>query len=245
MARTSKRAKRALRGALGAGRDAVLAVTPQAIRDRLAPAARYLDMLLLDHLVVRLLFPNRHRLSPAAWRAAQPLPHHIRAIAGKGVRTIINLRGALDTATYALEKEACARAGLTLVDFRVRSRAAPSRAELMAARELFERVEYPILMHCKSGADRVGLMSALYLYLKHGVPIAQAKGQLSLAYGHFRQADTGILDYFFERYLADTAEQPMPLYEWIETVYDADELKRSFLAKGWANRIVNTVLRRE
>jgi hypothetical protein len=88
-------------------------------------------------------------------------------------------------------------------------------------------------------------MSALYLHLKHGVPIPQAKRQLSLAYGHFRQADTGILDYFFERYLADTAEHPMPLYEWIETVYDADELKRSFLAKGWANRIVNTVLRRE
>ena len=73
----------------------------------------------------------------------------------------------------------------------------------------------------------------------------QAIKQLSLRYGHFRQADTGVLDAFFERYLADTQKRPMPFFEWVETVYDPDELKRTFQAKGWANRLVNTVLRRE
>ena len=37
----------------------------------------------------------------------------------------------------------------------------------------------------------------------------------------------------------------MPFFEWVETVYDPDELKRTFQSKGWANRLVNTVLRRE
>jgi protein tyrosine/serine phosphatase len=37
-----------------------------------------------------------------------------------------------------------------------------------------------MLIHRKSGADRAGLMSALYLDLKEGVPMAQAKRQLSL-----------------------------------------------------------------
>ena len=37
----------------------------------------------------------------------------------------------------------------------------------------------------------------------------------------------------------------MPFFEWVDTVYDPDELKRTFHAKGWANRLVNTVLRRE
>jgi hypothetical protein len=81
--------------------------------------------------------------------------------------------------------------------------------------------------------------------MRRGVPIAEAKRELSLRYGHIRQADTGILDYFFERYLADNAKAPIPFADWVETVYNAGELKRSFRAKGWANRLVNSVLRRE
>ena len=55
-----------------------------------------------------------------------------------------------------------------------------------------------MLMHCKSGADRAGLMSVLYRFLHEGVPLKEAKKELSLKYGHIRQAHTGILDYFFE-----------------------------------------------
>jgi hypothetical protein len=88
-------------------------------------------------------------------------------------------------------------------------------------------------------------MSALYRHLRCGVPIAEAKRELSLRYGHIRQADTGVLDYFFERYLEDNAKNPMPFFDWVETVYDPKELRRSFHAEGWANRIVDSVLRRE
>ena len=88
-------------------------------------------------------------------------------------------------------------------------------------------------------------MGVLYMHLQQGVPMVEAKKQLSLRYGHFRQADTGILDEFFERYLADSAARPMPFLEWVENVYDPDELQRSFIAKGWANRLVRGVLRRE
>ena len=245
MARASKQAKRAIRRVATSFRDAAVAATPPVIRDRLAPVMRYCDMLLLDHLIVRLFFPNRHQISDKVWRGAQPLPHHVRGLAQHGIRTIVNLRGKLHSATYELLKRACDRNGITLIDFRLRSRAAPSREELLGARELFERVEYPMLMHCKSGADRAGLMSALYRHLKDGVPIAEARHELALRYGHFRQADTGVLDFFFERYLADTKERPMPFYEWVETVYDPQELKRSFRAKGWANRLVNDILQRE
>ena len=31
---------------------------------------------------------------------------------------------------------------------------------------MFETIEYPAVMHCKSGADRAGIMAALYLILK-------------------------------------------------------------------------------
>ena len=240
-----KRTRRAVSRAASAGRQALIDWTPGWARAPLTPLASYLDMLFVDHGIFRVVYLNRHRLSAKAWRSAQPAPHQIATIAGLGVRTVVNLRGAFATGSYWLEKRACARYGVTLVNYNVRSRAAPSRAELHGARELFERIEYPMLMHCKSGADRAGLMSVLYLHLHEGKPLAEAKKALSLRYGHIRQADTGILDYFFERYIADTATTPMPFYEWVDTVYDPNELHRSFRASGWANRLVNSILKRE
>lgn len=192
-----------------------------------------------------MIYCNTHRMSDKAWRSAQPAPHHLRRLARAGVRTVVNLRGPRDCGSYWLERRACKQYGLTLVNFQIRSRAAPTREELWGAKHLFEEIEYPVLMHCKSGADRAGLMSVLYRHLHEGVPVEQAKRELSLKYGHIRQAHTGILDYFFERYLADTAVRPMSFFEWVDNVYDPDELRRTFRSKGWADRIVDGILRRE
>jgi protein tyrosine/serine phosphatase len=202
-------------------------------------------MLFLDHGIFRLIYVNQHAVGKRAWRSAQPAPHNIRSLARKGLRTIVNLRGPLAIGSYWLEQEACRRYGIKLVDFKMRSRGAPRHAELLGIRDLIEQIEYPALMHCKSGADRAGLVSALYLHVKDGVPLDQAKQELSLRYGHIRQANTGVLDYFLERYLHDTATRPMPFFDWVEKIYDPDELTRSYRAKGWANWLVNNVLRRE
>lgn len=245
MTKLAKASRRAIKNFSLGWRRSLIERSPEWVRSTFAPPASYLDMLFLDHGVFRLIYVNRHRLGQRAWRSAQPAPHHIRALAREGIRTIVNLRGERLCGSYWLERDACRRYGIELVNFQVRSRAAPSRIELRAARGLFERIQYPMLMHCKSGADRAGLMSALYLFVKEGVPLQRARQELSLRYGHVRQADTGILDYFFERYSQDNARRPTPFFEWVDTVYDPDELKRSFVAKGWANRIVDTVLRRE
>jgi protein tyrosine phosphatase (PTP) superfamily phosphohydrolase (DUF442 family) len=245
MAGLVKRAKRSWRRAARDLRYRAQDAAPPWMRRILGPPASYLDMLFVDHGIFRMIYVNKHQLSDQAWRSAQPAPHHIRSFARAGIRTVVNLRGERDCGSFLLEQRACRRLGIKLVNFQIRSRAAPTREELRGARSLFEEVEYPILMHCKSGADRAGLMSVLYRYLHEGVPLEEAKNELSLKYGHIRQAHTGILDYFFERYLADNAVRPMPFFEWVETVYDPDELKDSFRSKGWANRIVDGILRRE
>jgi protein tyrosine/serine phosphatase len=102
-----------------------------------------------------------------------------------------------------------------------------------------------MLMHCKSGADRSGLMSALYRICREQVPVEQARKALSLRYGHIRQGRTGILDCFFERYLADTRHLPMPFFDWVEFVYDPEQLERSFRARRWNTPLVGRVLRSE
>ena len=243
--RTYKQAKRGVRQATSVLGARIGDHLPAPIQRTLGPPFRYAQMLFLDIGALRLVYPNRHRVAPNIWRSAQPLPHHITALAKQGVRTIVNLRGVHTSSAYRIERDACRRNGIEMVDFEVRSRAAPTKQELRQIRDLFESISYPALMHCKSGADRVGLMSALYLHLIKGMPIEQARNQLSLRFGHIRHANPGVLSYFFERYLTETADQPMAFFDWVETRYDPDEVQASFRSKGWANRIVDDVLSRE
>jgi protein tyrosine phosphatase (PTP) superfamily phosphohydrolase (DUF442 family) len=234
-----------VKGVTRGWRLAAIERTPPWMRHLFGPVLWYADMLLIDHGIFRLFYVNRHRLGDKAWRSAQPAPRHIRALKRRGLRTVVNLRGERLCGSYWLEQAVCERKGVRLVNFQIRSRAAPTRAEVHAARALFDEIEYPMLMHCKSGADRVGVMSALYRIFKEGTPVETAKRELSLRYGHIRQADTGVLDRFFDKYLEDNRVRPMPFLEWVDTVYDPDALKREFRAAGWARRLVDGILKRE
>jgi hypothetical protein len=98
-------------------------------RERLAA---WLNMLFVDHGVVRLAYANRAQISPGVWRSAQPTPRQIRWFARQGGRTVVNLRGGREHGSWPLEREACERHGLALVDFVLRSREAPDRDTLLS-----------------------------------------------------------------------------------------------------------------
>jgi protein tyrosine/serine phosphatase len=205
----------------------------------------HFDLIMVDHGAIRAIYPNRHRIAPGVWRSSQPAPHQVAWLARKGVRTIVNLRGDRDCGSYRLAKAACQRYGVHLVDFPAKSREAPSRAFFHDANMLFQSIEYPMLMHCKSGADRVGLMSTLYLILAEGRPAEEAVRQLGLRYGHIKQAETGILDAIFAAYIADNRRAPIAFLDWIDTRYDPVALKKGFAARRWGNFVVDGVLARE
>lgn len=226
-------------------RESLAAMAPAWLSGTVGPAVDYLDMLLIDHGIFRLVYPNRYRVSGRLWRASQPTPGQVKAYAREGIRTIVNLRGERLCGAYRLEQAACARHGVALVDFPVKSRAAPEPERIRQAAELFRSIEYPALIHCKSGADRAGLVSTLYLVLVEDKPVAEALGQLDWRYGHFKSADTGILDRFFESYLEDTRDRPVPFLDWVEREYDPDALKAEFRSKGWLNFLLSRVLGRE
>ncbi len=203
-------------------------------------------MSLVDHGCLRLLYSNRHRLDEQMWRSAQPGRRALAWAKRQGIRTILNLRGErLDCGTYFTERDACQELGLRLVNFPIRSRGMPEKETVYAIAGLFDHLEYPVLMHCKSGADRAGLMATLYLHLYKGEPMEVAMRQLSLRFGHVRYARTGMLDFFMERYWADTGGDRSQFLRWVDEVYDRDAFTAAFKASSTASYIVDKILRRE
>lgn len=205
----------------------------------------YWELMGEDHGFLRAVSPNLHKISDKMYRSSQPAPYQIKRFAQSGLKTIINLRGLRDCGSYYLEMDACRTHGVELVNFRVKSREAPDKDVLHSAKRVFEEIEYPALMHCKSGADRVGIASVLYLFLHEGKPLAEARKQLSLRYGHMRHAKTGILDEFIERYLMAAEATGIDFWDWVDNEYDPAQIKAEFKPRGWANFITDSVLRRE
>lgn len=201
--------------------------------------------LFADHGIFRFFLNRPTSIDGQMYRSSQPSPGQIADLAKKGFKTIINLRGTFDTSFYVLEKEACAAHGLRLVTLRARSRDVPSKEVIHEAKALFNEIEYPALLHCKSGADRAGLMSALYLMLHKGVHVNEAKQQLSWRFGHWRQAKTGLLDHFLEAYEAYDRTKPTPFLTWVDDVYDPVTLKSQFMDSFLPSLIVDKILRRE
>ena len=117
---------------------------------------------------------------------------------------------------------------LNLIEFKLHSRGAPSIQQIKESRKLFKQIEYPVLIHCKSGADRTGLMATLYLIFK-GIDIKTAKSQLSFRYLHVRLAKSGILDNFFDNYVHYLSNSgKLSFWEWSEKIYSPEELKKNF-----------------
>ncbi len=210
------------------------------------------DFALGDHAILRTLYDNSHEIAAGVYRSFQPSPAKIARWAAYGVKTVVNLRGDKPSAALFLEEEACNRHGLTLINFRLYSREAPSAETLRGLRALFARIDYPALLHCKSGADRAGLAAAMYLFMKGGAALDVALKQLSLRYGHIRAGKTGVIDAAFDLYLDHARRAGIPLtdvdafLDWTESsAYDPAAIKAAHQGKWWGNLLTETLLRRE
>ena len=206
----------------------------------------WIDMLFVDHGFIRVLYNNFYKVSNNVYRSSQPAPFQVRNYKKKyDVKTIINLRGDNIFGSYLLEKEEAQKQGITFIDFRVYSRDMPKKETILEAKKIFECIKYPINFHCKSGADRAGLMSTLYLILIENVPVEIAIKQLAKKYGHFKEAKTGILDYFFQLYLEYSKTHQISFIDWVTQVYDRDKAISNFQSSWWANKLVDKILKRE
>lgn len=184
----------------------------------------------LDHGILRVLWTNQFEIAPGVWRSNHPPQSRFAAIKARGISTVLTLRGAGGNPSDLLEREACAAHGITLHTIALQARAAPTPAQIAQLIAQFRSLPRPFLMHCKSGADRAGFASAVYLLVISGEPIAVARRMLSPRYLHFRWSKTGVLDRVLDRYAArirsdsarpDSARAPISFEDWAATEYDS------------------------
>lgn len=203
------------------------------------------DSLFVDHAIFRLGWTNLAEVVPGkVWRCNHPTPARLRALTARlGLRTLVNLRGHRQCGSDALSRRASGRLGLDHIDMAFESRGAPHRDRILRFAGLYRSMRFPMLMHCKSGADRTGLASGLVILFEGGTS-KQALRQLHWRFGHFNRSRTGILDAFFLRYAAE-AEGRVPFLDWVRDDYDEQRLRDDFKAGKLASFLNDTVLRRE
>jgi len=118
------------------------------------------------------------------YRSAQPDAERLRDwVRDHGIRSVLNLRGASDGAWYVEEIATANELGLTHADFGMSAGKPLSQTRSDQLIALMQQLPKPLLIHCKQGADRTGLASALYLAAR-GDGEKRAEGQISFRYGH-------------------------------------------------------------
>ncbi|MGE4481824.1 tyrosine-protein phosphatase [Acidocella sp.] len=205
----------------------------------------WLDALFVDHAVLRLLWTNFAVVVPGKlYRSNHPTPGNLRRFARKvGLKSLINLRGQAKNGSDALSREEARRLGLDFYDMAFESRGAPHKERILRLAGIFQQMQGPALIHCKSGADRAGLVAGLYILINGGTA-AEAMRQLSWRFGHIKHSKTGILDDFVRLY-QQTAEGRKQFLDWVREEYDEEGLRAAFRAGRVAEFINGRLLRRE
>lgn len=129
------------------------------------------------------------------------------AIQKHGIKSVVNLRGEGGSAAwYQSEMDTTQRLGVQHFDFSLSASHEATDQEMETILKAIDRAPKPVLVHCKNGADRSGLVSALYLYGLERQSADEADKQLTIFCGHFPYLfwrDTVAMDRSYWRYVKD------------------------------------------
>jgi protein tyrosine phosphatase (PTP) superfamily phosphohydrolase (DUF442 family) len=165
---------------------------------------------------------NFHVVIPGrVYRCAQPSAESLdRMIAAHGIRTVVNLRGNCDPFPWYLdEARTTHRHNVSQEDICFSAGRLPAVPELRRLVDILDNTEYPILLHCRRGADRTGLAAVLVLLLGTDTPLQEARWQMNPRFGHVALGRTAQLDLFLDYYedwlkAKDKTHSPQRFRHW-------------------------------
>lgn len=120
------------------------------------------------------------------YRSSQPSGDRLtRTHRDYAIGSVLSLRGGNSTDDfYRDEVSAASRLGIEFFDLPISATQRPSRRELALILSVLDRCQYPLLIHCKWGSDRTGLVSALYRLDKLGDSPEESSREFTIAHGH-------------------------------------------------------------
>ncbi len=114
---------------------------------------------------------NFFRVTPDFYRSAQPNKEAMQAYAAFGIATVINLRNFHDDVEEASGTSLhLRRVGVNTWDI--------EEDEVVEALALILTSPKPVLLHCMHGADRTGLVTAVYRVTQQGWTKAEAEREM-------------------------------------------------------------------
>jgi protein tyrosine/serine phosphatase len=117
--------------------------------------------------------PNLHQITPTLYRSEQPTALGFRNLEKLGIRTVINLRA------FNSDDDEVRGTNLRTERVKILTWNIDDDHVVDVMRMLRNSENGPYLIHCQHGADRTGLMSAMYRILEQGWSVDDALAELT------------------------------------------------------------------
>jgi protein tyrosine phosphatase (PTP) superfamily phosphohydrolase (DUF442 family) len=137
-------------------------------------------------LPVHYLYFNFHPILPGqAYRSAQPSPAFLEKVVQENhIQSILKFNRVVESSWSQDEFAEAKKLGVEMFYIPIGVSELPTRPDMIRIISALDHAPRPILVHCKTGADRTGLASVL-LAMQAGESFQQAKdAQLRLRFGH-------------------------------------------------------------
>jgi len=133
--------------------------------------------------------PNLHRVSDALYRSAQPTVEGFRAVKALGVKTVVNLRA------FHSDRRALRGTDLRYEPIPMQAWHPEDEDVVRFLRVVADKNRTPVLVHCQHGADRTGVMVAVYRIVMQGWSREEAIAEMRQGGFGFHEIFKGLPEY--------------------------------------------------
>jgi protein tyrosine/serine phosphatase len=116
--------------------------------------------------------PNLHQITTNLYRSAQPTAEGMQNLKKLGVKTVINLR------SFNSDRAEIGLSGLAYEHIYMKAWHPEEKEAIRFLQIVTDEKRLPLLFHCQHGADRTGIMCALYRVAVQGWTKAEALREL-------------------------------------------------------------------
>jgi len=132
---------------------------------------------------------NLHKINDVLYRSAQPTEEGMKNLEKMGIKTIINLRA------FHSDKDKLKGTGLLNNALSVKTWHIEDEDVIKVLKIISKKENSPFLIHCQHGADRTGVMSAMYRIVVQGWSKDEAiREMVDRSYG-FHSIWSNIIEY--------------------------------------------------